>query len=88
MKLSENYRLVFDANNVTLQFFEQREKVKKDGTKEMHEFTDDSYYPNIKVALKQFVLKSLKDSDSVKDCIKKIELLESKIDKLNFSKLN
>lgn len=82
MNLSENYRLVFDENNVTLQFFEQRERNKQDGTKEPFEYTDNLYYPNVKTALKAFLQKSLNGSESVEQCLKRINEVEVKIDKI------
>lgn len=84
MNLSENYRLVFDENNVTLQFFEQRERNKQDGTKDTFEYTDNLYYPNVKSALKAFLQKSLNGSESVEQCLKRINEVEAKIDKLKF----
>lgn len=82
MNLSENYRLVFDENNVTLQFFEQRESKKKDGSKVMIEHTDNLYYPSVKSALKSFLNKSLKDCKDVQECLKRIQEVEAKIDNL------
>lgn len=82
MNLSENYRLVFDENNVTLQFFEQRERNKQDGTKDTFEYTDNLYYPNVKAALKSFLQKCLNGSESVEQCLKRINEVEAKIDKL------
>ena len=84
MNLSENYRLLFDENCVTLQFFEQRERTKADESKEMYEYTDNLYYPNVKAALKAFLQKSLNGSESVEQCLKRINQVEAKIDKLKF----
>lgn len=86
MKLDEKYRIVYDENNVVLQFFEQRVKEKKDGNKENYEFVDSFYFPNIKQALKSYANKTLKGSSSFLDLICRIELLESKIDNLELIK--
>ena len=82
MNLSENYRLLFDENNVTLQFFEQRESKKNDGSVVMIEYTDNLYYPSMKSALKSFLNKYLKGSKDVQECLKRIEEVEAKIDNL------
>ena len=82
MQISDNYRLVFDEHNVTLQFFEIREKEKKDGTKEPYEYQSNTYHKNIKQALKAFLSLSLIGSESVADCLLRIERVEEKIDSL------
>lgn len=83
MTLSNEYRLVYEENKVvTLQFFESRIRKKKDGNAEDYEFTDNYYYPNLKKALKAFVNKSVMPSENIEEVLDRIELLESKIDKL------
>jgi len=83
MMLSNEYRLVYEENKVvTLQFFESRIRKKKDGNTEAYEFTDNYYYPNLKKALKAFVNKSVMPSENIQEVLDKIELLESKIDKI------
>lgn len=82
MQLSHNYRLVFDENNVTLQYFEMREKNKKDGTKEMYEYQSNTYHGSVKQALKAFLALEIKGSESVADCFARIESAEKKIDQL------
>ena len=85
MQLSEKYRITTDDNNVVLQFYEVRERQKKDGTIEMHEHTENLYYPTIRSALKSFVQKELKHSTSIDDCLKRIDALERLIDTLKFN---
>lgn len=85
MQLSHNYRLVFDENNVTLQYFEMREKNKKDGTKEMYEYQSNTYHGSVKQALKAFLALEIKGSESVSDCFARIEEVEKKIDSLQLS---
>lgn len=85
MQLSENYRLAFDENNVTLQFFEQREKNKKDGTTEMYEYQSNTFHGSVKQALKAFLAKNLIGSESVADCLSRIEFVENKIDEIKLN---
>lgn len=85
MQLSDNYRLVFDENNVTLQYFEIREKKKKDGTKEPYEYQSNTYHNSVKQALKAFLALEIKGSESVADCFARIEEVENKIDQLQLS---
>tara|TARA_R110000782_G_scaffold244612_1_gene331369 strand:+ start:218 stop:478 length:261 start_codon:yes stop_codon:yes gene_type:complete len=82
MKLAHNYRIVNEENNTILQFHEDRVKIKKDGTKEPHEFIDNYFYPNLKSALKAYLNKAVGDCKEVKEVLKKIEQLENKIDNL------
>jgi len=78
MELNNNYRIVYDTNNVILQYHEKRVREKKDGSKEEYEFTDDYFYPTLKQAMKSFVNKSLKGANSIYELVKRIEKLESK----------
>ena len=87
MTLDGNYRIVYDENNVVLQFHEIREKTKKlDNSKESYEYVDNFYFPTVKHALKSYINKSLKYSNSHLDLICRIEDLELKIDKLKLNK--
>ena len=83
MELDDKYRVVYDENNVVLQFYEKRVKTKKSGDKETYEFTDNFYYPNIKSALKAYLNKSIKGSESVKVVLERINLVENRINQLN-----
>lgn len=83
MELDDKYRVVYDENNVVLQFYEKRVKTKKSGDKEVYEFTDNFYYPNIKSALKAYLNKSIKGSESVKVVLERINLVENRINQLN-----
>lgn len=82
MKLSENYRIINDESNVILQFFEMREKQKKDGTVQTYEFTDSFYYPTLKGALNAFLNKNIKGSKSVNEVLNRISEVESIINKI------
>jgi hypothetical protein len=83
MQLNKNYRIIFDENNTVLQFFEMREKTKKE-TKETttFEYTENYYYPNIKTALKSFLNKSLDGSNNVEEVLKRVDEVESVINNL------
>lgn len=76
MKMSENYRILFDENNVILQYFDIREKNKKDGSVEEYEYQQNTFYPTVKTALLAFLSKSLHGSASVEDLISRIERVE------------
>lgn len=82
MQLNETYRITKDENNVILQFHENRERNKKDGTVEVYEFVDNWYYPSVKMALKSFLNKSVDQAGSVKEVLDKIEEAERRIDNL------
>ena len=85
MKISDNYRLVFDENNVTLQYFEMREKTKRDGTKELYEYQSNTFHGSVKQALKAVLKQSINGSESVKELISRIEAVENKIDSLQIN---
>lgn len=83
LKLNENYRIIYDESNVILQFFEMREKQKKDNTIEIYEFTDNYYYPTLKGALNAFLNKYLEGSKSVEEVMSKISDVEKIILTIN-----
>ena len=91
MDLDNNYRIVYDENNVILQFFEQREKmiikrvVDKETDKpkrlsipsgEFYEHTENFYYPNMKTALTAFLMKSLRGSETIENVLNQIARVE------------
>ena len=83
MQLNKNYRIIFDENNTVLQFFEMREKTKKETDETtMFEYTENYYYPNIKTALKGFLNKSLDGSSSVEEVLKRIYEVEGVVNNL------
>lgn len=86
MDLDENYRILYDETNVILQFHELRikgEKAKNKG--EQFEFTQDYFYPNIKSALKSYINKSLKGSNSILDLVCRIEDLENRVSNIKLN---
>tara|TARA_B100000768_G_C11193250_1_gene338293 strand:- start:628 stop:912 length:285 start_codon:yes stop_codon:yes gene_type:complete len=87
MKLSEDFHLEFDDNNVVLVFSEERVRVKKKtGVKENYTYTDKYYYPNVKSALKAYIKKDIDSAseslENAKALYKYISFLEKKMDKL------
>ena len=86
MLLSKNWRLSYDDNNVNLEFFETKERKKK-GTdeKEPFEFVEQYHYPTIKTALIAFQQKYIKGSESVTECLKRIDEVENIIKNLKLN---
>ena len=87
MKLSEDFHLEFDENNVVLVFSEERVRVKKKrAVKEIYTYTDKYYYPNVKSALKAYINKDIDKAAGgfafVETLYEYIVLLEVKIDEL------
>ena len=85
MKLSNNYRIIAEENNTVLQFYKDKIKVKKDGTKISYEFTENYYYPNLKTALKSFVNKCIGESKEVSEVLLMLNKLELQINKLEIN---
>mgnify|MGYP003642149759 FL=1 len=85
MKLSNNYRIIAEENNTILQFYKDKIKVKKDGTKIPYEFTENYYYPNLKTALKSFVNKYIGESKEVSEVLLMLNKLELQINKLEIN---
>jgi hypothetical protein len=85
MKIDNFYSIDSSNEGSTLLFSEQR--IRNKGTEKEEEFlyTEPYYYNNVKSALKSFLFKSLEGSKDVEDCIKRIEIAEEKINKLNFN---
>lgn len=80
--LSEKYRIIEDANNTVLQFFEIRTRKKKDGTDEQYEFVDDFFYPDLKSALISFIQKEIKYSANIDEVLSRISAIEKTINHL------
>jgi len=79
MELSNKYRIMKDDNNVILQFHEYRTREKGKSKGELYEFTDNSYYPNLKTALKSYVNKTLSSCNDIEKVLLKISELENKL---------
>lgn len=82
MKIAPDYRIVFDENNVILQYFDEREKSKKDGSVEMHEYQQNTFYPTVKTALIAFLNKTQRNCRTVEELIEKIEYVENLINQI------
>tara|TARA_R110002153_G_scaffold246678_2_gene402560 strand:- start:651 stop:914 length:264 start_codon:yes stop_codon:yes gene_type:complete len=87
MTIDKNYRIVFEENNTILQYYQERTKTKKDNSKEVYEFTDNFYYPNLKTCLKAYLNKSISVPGDISKVIERINIVEKKISKLTL-KLN
>lgn len=85
MKISENWRIESDEYNVVLLFHEMREKTKKDGSKEMYEYQEKTYHKTIKGALSAYLHKQLVNSESIQDCLDRINEVEKKIEELDLT---
>lgn len=90
MELNDKYRIVYDAENVILQFHEMREKqilVKTpgqktgsyEGTGEFKEFTENYYFPSLESALKGFVIKATWGIETAEGILSKLEELSNTI---------
>ena len=88
MELNKKYRIIYDSENTILQFHELRESFKKDdklkiaGSGETKEFTENSYYPNLKSALIGFLNKCTWDLETAKEVLAELNKLELLINNL------
>ena len=76
MKLNDNWNITYDENNVVLNKIERR--INRKG--EESTYITPHYYPNVKSALKAFLNKSLKQSESIMEVINRIEKAEKDIE--------
>lgn len=82
MKIDKNYTASSDTYGWTLTFSEERERTKKDGTKEIYMYEDHSYHATLKQSLIRYLDLRLKGSEDVKEVLKRIEEVEGIIKKL------
>lgn len=80
--LDSNWRIKTDDNNVTLEFFEQRERTKQDGTVEDYEYVDCYYYPTMKKAMIAYLQKALKPAKSIDVMVSLMTAAEKRITEL------
>ena len=81
MKLNENYSIESDGTGSNLVFKAPRVREKNDGTKEDYIFEDRWFFLTVPQCLRKFLSLSLEDCTDVKDCLKRIDEVESKINK-------
>lgn len=62
MKIDNNYSANSDTYGWTLTFSEERERTKKDETKERYTFEDHTYHGTLKQCLLKYLDLSLRDS--------------------------
>lgn len=80
--LNNNYRIKYEENNCVLQYFESREREKKDGTKEQYEFTSDWYFPSVKACMRKFLNLYLEGSKDIEEVLQRIEYCENLINNI------
>lgn len=83
IKIDENFSMKIDAHNINL-CYESEEKINKDGKR--YRSSSTTYHPNVKLALKTYVQKSLEQENSIQAMINKIDFLEDKIDQIKWQK--
>ena len=77
MEIIEKWRLVYDTSTtVTLEFYENRTRVKKDESTEIYEYVESFYYPNVVEALKGFSKKYHNGSKTIDELINRMDDLE------------
>ena len=81
IKIDDNFHLKIDEYNVSL-YFESEEKKNKDG--KLYRSKSAYHYPSIKTALQFYIQKSLETEKTVLDILRKIDLLENKIDQIKW----
>ena len=72
MKLNENYSIVYDSENVILQFSEYRKN--KNGDNKL--VVDNMYYPSLKTALNGFLIKCTWGLETANEVLCKLNELE------------
>ena len=83
IKIDDNFSMKIDKYNVNL-CFESEEKINKKG--ETYRSSNTTYHPNVRIALKAYVQRSLEQDNSVQEMINKIDYLENKIDQIKWPK--
>jgi len=83
IKIDDNFSMKIDKYNVNL-CFESGDKVNKKG--ETYRSSNTTYHPNVRIALKAYVQKSLEQEKSIQEMINKIDLLSDKIDQIQWQK--
>jgi len=78
MVLDKEWKVKYDSNNVML--VQTVDKVHDDG--KPYKAVETYYYPNLKVALKHYLLKSLSGSASIMEVVNRIDKVEKLIKSL------
>jgi len=82
LKINNNYSIDTAGGGCTLQFIELRERKKKDSNEtETYTFKDEWHYLDVPSCLRRFLTLSLEDCTDVKECLKRIDEVEAKINK-------
>ena len=81
--LDDRYYLEPDQfKGIVLVFHEQRERVKKDKSKEVYTFEDRWYYPKLSQVMSKYLTLTQSDSSSIEELIKATDRVETLIEKL------
>ena len=78
MKLNEKYSIVYDSENVILQFSEYR--INKKGENKL--VIDNMYYPSLKTALNGFLVKCTWEIETAEEVLKELNRVENLINQL------
>lgn len=78
MKLNEKYSIVYDSENVILQFSEYR--INKKGENKL--VIDNMYYPSLKTALNGFLVKCTWEIKTAEEVLKELNRVENLINQL------
>lgn len=87
IKLDDHYSIEFDTFNCSLLFRREKEVTKKNketGEEELKTVTEktESHYPNLQGCLRKYLDESLKESESIQEVLKQIELVHQTIKSL------
>jgi hypothetical protein len=83
IKIDDNFSMKVDRYNINI-YYASEEKINKDG--KSYKSNNTTYYPNVRLALKAYVQKSLEQENSIQELINKIDFLEDKIDQIKWPK--
>jgi hypothetical protein len=81
--LDDRYYLEPDQfKGIVLVFHEQRERTKKDESKQTYTFEDRWYYPKLSQVMSKYMTLTQSDSETVRDLLRATERVETLIEKL------
>lgn len=82
MRIDDNYTANSDTYGWTLTFSEERERTKKDKSKEIYMFEEHTYHSSLKNCLKKYLDLTMKGLGDVEEVLERIQSVEKKIDEL------
>lgn len=81
IKLDENYSIETDSYNVSL-IYRREKEIEKNGELKTVVEKSDWHYPTLAHALKKYLSESLKECSSIEEVLKRIEIVENRINNL------